>query len=85
MLTERLRDPEANVIEVDLSGIPNHNHIDVLTNIHEIYNAEKIDEKLYIKVGVNFLHYILCVSVNLALSCVKTGIYSLYIVFAFTD
>ena len=38
MLTERLRDPEANVIEVDLSGIPNHNHIDVLIHIHEIFN-----------------------------------------------
>ena len=85
MLTGRLRDPEANVIEVDLSGIPNHNHIDVLIHIHEIFNAEKIDEKLYIKVGANFLHYILCVSVTLALSCVKTGIYSLYIVIAFTD
>jgi len=85
MLREGLRDPEANVIEVDLSGIPNYNYIDVLIHIHETFNSEKIDEKLYIKVSVNFLHYILCMSVTLALSCVKTGIYSLYIVIAFTD
>ena len=54
---ESLRDPDLNVVEVDLSGIPNHNRSDVLADIHEIFVAEKIDEKLFIKVSVKILYY----------------------------
>jgi len=61
VLREGPRDSEANVIEVDLFGIPNHNHIDVLVEICKIFNAEKINDKLFIKVSVKFPYYIQCV------------------------
>ncbi|RUS15862.1 hypothetical protein BC937DRAFT_91880 [Endogone sp. FLAS-F59071] len=46
---EKLRDPELNVVEVDLSGILDYKRSDVLTDIHETFAAERIDEKLFIK------------------------------------
>ena len=49
---ERLRDPEVNVVEVNLSGIPHFNNADVLEVIHKIFIAERIDEILFIKVSV---------------------------------
>lgn len=49
---ERLNDRKVSVVEVDLSGIfiPDYNHSDVLANIHEIFVAERIKERLFIKV-----------------------------------
>jgi hypothetical protein len=47
---EKLRDPDLNVVEVDLSGISGYDRSDVLAKIHEMFAAERIDERLFIKV-----------------------------------
>ncbi|RUS15218.1 hypothetical protein BC937DRAFT_92732 [Endogone sp. FLAS-F59071] len=50
LLSIKLRnDPDLNVVEVDLSGIPNYKCSDILTNIHEALPVERINEKLFIK------------------------------------
>lgn len=50
---EQLRHPELDVVQVSLRGIPDHNRLDVMSDIHDIYIAEKVNDILTIKVSIN--------------------------------